>query len=92
MLTQISQITQNYNYAECLASRESRETCSPPEGAKGNLTKFASLHSRIVLRKHSAKPTAASEAMQLLRDLRDSREKQSETFCEISWTSQAQAL
>ena len=48
-----------------------------------NLTKFASLHSRIVLRKHSAKPTAASEAMQLLRDLRDSREKQSETFCEI---------
>ena len=29
-----------------------------------NLTKFASLHSRIVLRKHSAKPTAASEAMQ----------------------------
>ena len=30
-----------------------------------NLTKFASLHSRIVLRKHSAKPTAASEAMQL---------------------------
>ena len=57
-----------------------------------NLTKFASLHSRIVLRKHSAKPTAASEAMQLSRDLRDSREKQSETFCEISWTSQAQAL
>ena len=25
MLTQISQITQNYNYAECLASRESHE-------------------------------------------------------------------
>ena len=48
-----------------------------------NLTKFASLHSRIVLHKHSVKPTAASEAMQLLRDLRDSREKQSETFCEI---------
>lgn len=40
-----------------------------------NLAKFASLHSRIVLHKHSAKPTAASEAMQLLRDLRDSREK-----------------
>ena len=39
-----------------------------------NLTKFASLHSRIVLRKHSAKPTAASEATQPLRDLRDSRE------------------
>lgn len=30
-----------------------------------NLTKFASLHSRIVLHKHSVKPTAASEAMQL---------------------------
>ena len=26
MFTQISQITQNYNYAECLASRESRES------------------------------------------------------------------
>ena len=26
MLTQISQITQNYNYAECLVSRESRES------------------------------------------------------------------
>ena len=26
MLTQISQITQNYNYAECFVSRESRES------------------------------------------------------------------
>ena len=47
MLTQISQITQNYNLP------------------LANLANLASLHSRIVLRKHSAKPTAASEAMQL---------------------------
>ena len=52
-----------------LPSHRSHETCSPPEGAKGNLTKNASLHSRLPSGcKHSAQPTSAGEATRYLWD------------------------
>ena len=46
-LKAISQITRSFSLTLILFSHRSHETCSPPEGAKGNLTDGASLRPRL---------------------------------------------
>ena len=60
---------------EDFTSRESQDYSSQKINSHANLAKFASLHSRIVPRQHSAMPTNASEAS-VLREICEIRVRQ----------------